>query len=51
MPEVRLEIVVHGEEVEDVIQAIASTARAGKIGDGKTLDAGAIDLYLLTVHC
>jgi nitrogen regulatory protein P-II 1 len=35
LPKVKLEIVVHDDEVEDVIQTIVSAARTGKIGDGK----------------
>ena len=35
VPKVRLEIVVKDSMVNDVVEAIASTARTGKIGDGK----------------
>jgi nitrogen regulatory protein P-II 1 len=35
LPKVKLEIVVADEMVEKAIQAIATTARTGKIGDGK----------------
>lgn len=40
VPKVRLEIVVSAEQADDVVAAIADTARTGKIGDGKifTLD-------------
>jgi nitrogen regulatory protein P-II 1 len=35
IPKVKLEIVVADEMVEKIVQAIASAARTGKIGDGK----------------
>jgi nitrogen regulatory protein PII len=35
LPKVRIETVVVEEQVEDVVQAIASAARTGEIGDGK----------------
>jgi nitrogen regulatory protein P-II 1 len=35
LPKVKLEIVVSDELAEKAIQAIATTARTGKIGDGK----------------
>ena len=35
LPKVKLEIVVTDEMAEKAIQAIATTARTGKIGDGK----------------
>jgi nitrogen regulatory protein P-II 1 len=35
IPKVKLEIVVAGEMVEKIVQAITSAARTGKIGDGK----------------
>jgi nitrogen regulatory protein P-II 1 len=35
VPKVRLEIVVKDSMVNDVVEAIAGTARTGKIGDGK----------------
>jgi nitrogen regulatory protein P-II 1 len=35
VPKVKLEIVVKDAMVSDVVQAIASTAKTGKIGDGK----------------
>jgi nitrogen regulatory protein P-II 1 len=35
IPKVKLEIVVADEVVEKVVQAIATAARSGKIGDGK----------------
>ena len=35
LPKVKLEIVVADDMVEKAIQAIATTARTGKIGDGK----------------
>jgi nitrogen regulatory protein P-II 1 len=35
LPKVKLEIVVTDELAEKAIQAIATTARTGKIGDGK----------------
>ncbi len=35
IPKVKLEIVVANEMVDKVVQAIATAARTGKIGDGK----------------
>ncbi len=35
VPKVRVEVLVDAELVERVVEAIASTARTGKIGDGK----------------
>ncbi len=35
LPKVKLELVVHDEVVEKAIQAIATAARTGHIGDGK----------------
>jgi nitrogen regulatory protein P-II 1 len=35
LPKVKLELVVHDEVVEKVINAIVTTARTGHIGDGK----------------
>ena len=35
VPKIRIEIVVDDPEVEEVVEAIVTTARTGKIGDGK----------------
>jgi nitrogen regulatory protein P-II 1 len=35
IPKIKLELVLADEMVEKVVQAIANTARTGKIGDGK----------------
>ena len=35
VPKIKLEIVVPADQVEQVIETISSTARTGKIGDGK----------------
>jgi nitrogen regulatory protein P-II 1 len=35
LPKVKVELVVHDETAEKVIQAILTTARTGHIGDGK----------------
>ncbi|MFB2531581.1 P-II family nitrogen regulator [Paracoccus sp. p4-l81] len=35
VPKMRIEVVVPDAEVEATVQAIATTARTGKIGDGK----------------
>ncbi|MEC9311328.1 MAG: P-II family nitrogen regulator, partial [Pseudomonadota bacterium] len=35
VPKVKLEIVVPGELADQVVDTISSTARTGKIGDGK----------------
>ncbi|MCP4754805.1 MAG: P-II family nitrogen regulator [Proteobacteria bacterium] len=35
VPKVKIEIVVNDENVEKAVEAVVSTARTGKIGDGK----------------
>jgi nitrogen regulatory protein PII len=35
LPKIRLEIVASDEQIEKIVDTIASTARTGKIGDGK----------------
>ena len=35
IPKLKLEIIVHDEEVEHVVEAIVDVARTGRIGDGK----------------
>jgi nitrogen regulatory protein P-II 2 len=35
LPKVRVEVVVPDEQVDQVVEAIVSTARTGQIGDGK----------------
>jgi nitrogen regulatory protein P-II 2 len=35
LPKIKVEIAVDDEKVDDVIEAISSSARTGKIGDGK----------------
>lgn len=35
LPKVKLELVVQAERAEEVVQAIMTAARTGKIGDGK----------------
>jgi nitrogen regulatory protein P-II 1 len=35
VPKVRIEVVVNDSDVTDVVDAIVSSARTGKIGDGK----------------
>lgn len=40
LPKVKLELVVHDEAAEKVIQTIATTARTGHIGDGKIFVSG-----------
>jgi len=35
LPKVKLEIIVKNDQVESVIEAIASAAKTGRIGDGK----------------
>jgi len=35
LPKLKIEVVVPGDMVDAVIEAIANTARTGKIGDGK----------------
>lgn len=35
VPKIKLELVIHSERLEEVIQTISRAARTGKIGDGK----------------
>ena len=35
VPKLRIEVLVNDDQVEAVVQAIVSTARTGRIGDGK----------------
>lgn len=35
VPKLRLEVLARDEDAEDVVRTIASTARSGRIGDGK----------------
>ena len=35
LPKVKLEIVIHSDDVERCVNAIVETAQTGKIGDGK----------------
>jgi nitrogen regulatory protein P-II 1 len=35
VPKARIEVVVRDAQVQDVVQVIATTAKTGKIGDGK----------------
>ncbi len=35
LPKMKLEIIVEGEQVDKVIEAVVNAARTGKIGDGK----------------
>jgi len=35
VPKVRIEVVVNDSDVSDVVEAIVTSARTGKIGDGK----------------
>src|SRR3989304_2075913 len=36
LPKIKLEIVVRDDQVAKVVEAIANSAKTGKIGDGKT---------------
>ena len=40
VPKIKLEIVVSDDQVDPVIETISSTARTGKIGDGKIFVVG-----------
>ena len=44
VPKVRVEVVVDDEDAADVVAAIASAARTGKIGDGKVWTVEVEDL-------
>jgi nitrogen regulatory protein P-II 2 len=35
VPKVKLEVLAHEDQVQEIVDAIAKTARTGKIGDGK----------------
>lgn len=36
-PRLKLEVVVHDEQVEEVVEAIEKAARTGEVGDGKIM--------------
>jgi nitrogen regulatory protein PII len=40
VPKIKLELVVQDDQVEKVVDVIASTAKTGKIGDGKIFVVG-----------
>ena len=35
IPKTRLELIVHDDELEDILQVIIESARTGEVGDGK----------------
>ncbi|MEO0958897.1 MAG: P-II family nitrogen regulator, partial [Pseudomonadota bacterium] len=35
VPKIKIEMVIADDQIEKVVEAISSTARTGKIGDGK----------------
>lgn len=43
LPKIRLEIVVHDEAVEKVLEVIIRTARTGNVGDGKIFISEVLD--------
>ena len=44
LPKVRFDLVVANERLEEVVDAIATAARTGKIGDGKIFVSDVIDV-------
>jgi nitrogen regulatory protein P-II 2 len=40
LPKIKIEVAVNSAQVETVVEAIASTARTGRIGDGKIFVIG-----------
>jgi len=44
LPKIKLEILVDDDQVEEVLRALADTARTGKIGDGKIFVTTVTDL-------
>lgn len=43
LPKIRIELVVHDEALEKVIDAVVATARTGNVGDGKIFVSEIID--------
>ncbi|MDP4120898.1 MAG: P-II family nitrogen regulator [Bacillota bacterium] len=42
-PKVKAEIIVHDEQVEDVIEIVCEAARTGEVGDGKIFITEVVD--------
>ena len=40
LPKLRIEVAVASEQIDQVVDAIASSAKTGQIGDGKILEIG-----------
>jgi nitrogen regulatory protein PII len=45
LPKIKLEIVVRDDQADDVIDAIISAARSGRIGDGKIFVSEVTEVY------
>ena len=45
VPKVKIEVLAHDDQVQQIIDAVLKTARTGKIGDGKIFVMPAEDVY------
>jgi len=45
VPKVKIEVMAHDDQVEQIVDAILKTARTGKIGDGKIFVLPAEQVY------
>jgi nitrogen regulatory protein P-II 1 len=45
VPKVKIEVLVHDDQAQQIIDAILKTARTGKIGDGKIFVTSAEEVY------
>ena len=43
LPKVKVEVVVHDEALEKILDAVMQTARTGKVGDGKIFISDVLD--------
>jgi nitrogen regulatory protein P-II 1 len=45
VPKVKIEVLAHDDQVQQIIDAVLKTARTGKIGDGKIFVTAAEEVY------
>ena len=45
VPKVKIEVLAHDDQVQQIIDAVLKTARTGKIGDGKIFVTSAEEVY------
>jgi nitrogen regulatory protein P-II 1 len=45
VPKIKIEVVVEDQEVEKIVNSVLSSARTGKIGDGKIFVSSMMEVY------